>query len=178
MKPFGKCSPNSPPSTGRFEPTHLLLSNPLANFRQIRHIRHFHQGPSSKLICICENISHNFAKFAGFAKFAIFATFAKSFDKILSNLPFSPLHGQFCQIHHIRRFRQKPWQNFVKFAIFATACISGHISGVFTAFYTSESKSVAENWEFSLIFQPILVLLQLVMYEQGMRNISRLLKNL
>ena len=110
-------------------------------FCQIHHIRHFRQKPwqnfvkfaifatvciSSKLICICENISHNSVQFAGFTKFAIFATFAKSFDKILSNLPFLPLHGQFCQIHHIHRFRQKPWQNFVKFAIFATACISGH----------------------------------------------------
>ena len=119
----GEFGENLPKSLTKANELARRVSSKAANvcrFRQIRHIRRFRQGPSSKLICICGNIWQNFAKFAGFAKFIMFAAFAKSLGKILSNLSFSPLCGRFCQIRHIRRFRHKPWQNFVKFVIFTT----------------------------------------------------------
>ena len=128
MTPFGKISSDfldSSLSMGPFEPPHLLLSNPLANFRQIRR---FPRGPFSQLICFRQTLWRIFAKFAIFTKFTAFdrAVLPKSFAS--SN----PL-ANFRQIRHFRQirrfprgplsqpscFRQTVWRVFAKFVIFA-----------------------------------------------------------
>ena len=144
--PFGKISSHlldSSLSLGSFEPPHFLLSNPLANFRQIRR---FPRGPLSQLICFRQTLWRIFAKFAIFVKFAAFAKFAalersllpKSFALSNPLANFCQI-GHFCQICHFRQirrfrqirlfprgplsqpicFRQTVWRIFAKFAVFA-----------------------------------------------------------
>ena len=110
--------PKSPPSTGPFEPTHLLLSNPFANFRQIRHfrqirrfcqIRRFPRGPLGQLSCFHQTLSQSSAKFAAFAKFVAFHGLFQPTHLLLSN-PLANTHQihQTRCFHQIRRFREGP----------------------------------------------------------------------
>ena len=129
--------------------------------RRIRQNRRFVGTPISSSIALWRNFAKIviLAEFAGFAKIAASSvplSRAQSlFGEILPKPAFSPNSpdspksplrrypylelnlslAKFRQNRHSRQIRQIPfdlWRNFVKIAKFAIACISGHISKIFT----------------------------------------------